>query len=95
MMVSTSKQAADLRIGGRFHQPQGWPFSAKERVWMFDNEIDWVTRLECCESAVRRAKRRKIRERIHTRPSTSNESAMIQASVQVRRVSLGVAAERM
>ena len=57
---------------------------------MFDNEIDWVTRLECCEPAVRRAKRRKIRERIHTRPSTSLESVMIQASVQVRRVSLGV-----
>ena len=75
----------DLRIGSRFHQPQGWPFSAKERVWMFDNEIDWVTRLECCEPAVRRAERRKIRERIHTRPSTSNESAMIQASVQSKK----------
>src|SRR3569833_344333 len=52
---------------------------------MFDNEIDWVTRLECCEPAVRRAERRKIRERIHTRPSTSNESAMIQASVQSKK----------
>ena len=46
---------------------------------MFDNEIDWVTQLECCESAVRRAERRKIRWRIHTRPSTSIGSAMTQA----------------
>jgi hypothetical protein len=39
---------------GRFQQPQGWILSAKERVRMFDNEIDWVTRLECSVSAVRR-----------------------------------------
>ena len=24
------------------------------KVWMFDNEIDWVTRLECDPAAVRR-----------------------------------------
>ena len=64
----------DLRIAGRFQQPQGWPSSAKEGVWMFDNEIDWVTQIGL--PSVRREARRVAQdseERIHTRPSTSYE----------------------
>ena len=58
MVTSIWKQAAlssDWR--GRFQQPQGWPASAKDAGLMFDNEIDWVTRLEnAALSAVRRAR---------------------------------------
>ena len=53
---------------------------------MFDNEIDWVTQIG--EPHVRREAHSVAQvseERIHTRPSTSNESAMIQASVQSKK----------
>ena len=43
-----------------FQQPQGWAFSAKEKALMFDNEIDWVTRLGSCLTAVRREAQRKF-----------------------------------
>ncbi len=61
---------------------------------MFDNEIDWVTRLECsrvrreaCEAAQDpRAYTYKAEHKLRV------EQDETQASVQVRRVSLGVAA---
>ena len=42
-------EAGRFRLSRRFwqvSQPQGWSSSAKEEDLMFDNEIDWVTRLE-------------------------------------------------
>ena len=51
----------DLRVWfGRFQQPQGWPSSVNEGVWMFDNEIDWVTRLEMLQARREARKQRKI-----------------------------------
>jgi hypothetical protein len=48
-------------------------FGERSRVWMFDNEIDWVTRLEVFAwSVVRRAGNARFRTRLNTRPSTSN-----------------------
>jgi hypothetical protein len=47
-------------LAGRFQQPQGWPTSANEVVWMFDNEIDWVTRLEMPQVRREARERRKI-----------------------------------
>jgi len=32
-----------LDLAGRFQEPQGSYFLDIEEVWMFDNEIDWVT----------------------------------------------------
>jgi hypothetical protein len=54
---------------------------------MFDNEIDWVTQIGYSRmSAVRRTNGAKVsEERIHTRPSTSNELAITQASVQSKK----------
>ena len=40
---------------GRFLTASGRAVARKnETAWMFDNEIDWVTRLECRLTAVRR-----------------------------------------
>jgi hypothetical protein len=52
-MAAISKHAELL---GRFLQPQGWVFSAKEKIWMFDNEIDWVMRIRCASSYQRAAR---------------------------------------
>ena len=61
---------------------------------MFDNEIDWVTRLEC--SSVRREACEGAQDpRAYTYKAEHKlrvEQVKTQASVQVRRVSLGVAA---
>ena len=60
-MTPIWKQARQfLNCGGRFQQPQGWAFSAKEKAWMFDNEIDWVTRLEMLPVRREARERRKI-----------------------------------
>ena len=62
---------------------------------MFDNEIDWVTRLESCMSAVRRTGQQQKFPRAYTYKAEHKlrvEQVKTQASVQVRRVSLGVAA---
>ena len=59
---------------------------------MFDNEIDWVTRLEIRLSAVRHAFGRKF-PGAYTYKAEHKlrvEQDETQASVQVRRVSLGV-----
>jgi hypothetical protein len=53
---------------------------------MFDNEIDWVTQIGYPH--VRREARSVVKvseERIHTRPSTSNELVITQASVQSKK----------
>ena len=42
VMAAIWKQAEFI---GRFLQPQGWIFPAKGKIWMFDNEIDWVKRI--------------------------------------------------
>jgi hypothetical protein len=46
--ASIWKQVVSVFLGGfrQVSQPQGWSSSAKEEDLMFDNEIDWVTRLE-------------------------------------------------
>ena len=50
---------------GRFHEPQGSASSQKkEEATMFDNKIDWVTRLEWGKSAARRASRKQDSERV-------------------------------
>ena len=56
-MAPTQRQAVQpFGAGmGRFHEPQGSASSQKkEEATMFDNEIDWVTRLEGRLTAVRR-----------------------------------------
>jgi len=85
--ASTWKQARIRKFGSsRFQQPQGWISSAKEEILMFDNEIDWVTQIGYPH--VRREARSVVKvseERIHTRPSTSNELVITQASVQSKK----------
>ena len=64
-----------------------------EKAWMFDNEIDWVMRLEMLTwPAVRRVERRKFLNTFEYKAEhkqLSSSKTGIQASVQVRRVSLG------
>jgi hypothetical protein len=59
----------------------------KREVWMFDNEIDWVTRLGCeVRSNCREADESgdaKSKRRIHTRPSTSKELQQVESSGKV------------
>ena len=33
-----------------FQPPKGGPSTKSEKVWMFDNEIDWVMRIRCASS---------------------------------------------
>ena len=49
---------------GRFHEPQGSGPAQKRGAAMFDNKIDWVTRLEWGKSAARRASRKQDSERV-------------------------------
>src|ERR1700734_3219210 len=51
-----------------------------ETVWMFDNEIDWVTRLERPLSAVRRRDGDSLQTRLNTRPSTCKELLQVSNS---------------
>ena len=64
------------------------------KVWMFDNEIDWVTHLE---NWLLRREARKLEQDsegvyIQGRAQAMSYREITQASVQVRRVSLGEAA---
>jgi len=95
MAAAMGKQAAPERMGaaGFNRSRAGRPEETDWTVWMFDNEIDWVTCLESCR--FRREAQpggASLQMRLNTRPSTSNEllKLVTQASVQVRRVSLGV-----
>ena len=84
--------AQSFEIGyGRFLTASGRAVATEKHatVWMFDNKIDWVTRLECRSAAVRRDGWRYFQTRLNTRPSTCDPAQRDQASVQVRRVSLG------
>jgi hypothetical protein len=49
-MVSIWKQAEPVPRDGLagFNSLRAGPLRRKKRAWMFDNEIDWVTRLEKC-----------------------------------------------
>ncbi len=64
-------QETGWQYAGWFQPPQGGAFLVK--VWMFDNEIDWVTCLECNSTAVRRLELQNAPSMLNTRPSTSNE----------------------
>ena len=60
---------------------------------MFDNEIDWVMRLEMLQVRREARERRKILNTFEYKAEhkqLSSSKTGIQASVQVRRVSLGV-----
>jgi hypothetical protein len=56
-------------MGFDLSNPDAWQVStasgrafSHEKVWMFDNEIDWVTHLESCASAARRVSSSKFPE---------------------------------
>ena len=74
MLIPIKEQVESL-FGAinRFPPLKSGPFDKLrfyEMVWMFDNEIDWVTRLECRSAAVRRDGWRYFQTRLNTRPST-------------------------
>jgi hypothetical protein len=42
--LETGQQSFETGLAG-FPPPQGGPFRYNDKVWMFDNEIDWVMRI--------------------------------------------------
>jgi hypothetical protein len=80
-------------IGEPVSRASGLGFLVKREAMIFDNKIDWVTRLK--RSLIRREARR-VGSYLQTRLIQGRAHAMsyckliTQASVQVRRVSLGV-----
>ena len=56
MKISDADPETGRCDSGRFLTAPGRAVATEKHapVWMFDNEIDWVTRLECRLTAVRR-----------------------------------------
>ena len=68
----TGRASSSELAFGRFLAASGRAVTKEKdaTVWMFDNEIDWVTRLERHLTAVRRMEWQKLQTRLNTRPST-------------------------
>jgi len=75
-----------------FNSLRAGPLRRKKQAWMFDNEIDWVMRLEMLQVRREARERRKILNTFEYKAEHKHVSwckLLTQASVQVRRVSLG------